>query len=99
VRGLSEAERELLTCPDFSDQSDWDALESLKARQLVTSGEDSDGVWYYPSADGFLALRLDRGVRDLAECASVDRPSVFVQKPYLPSQICELLKRRLKICG
>jgi DNA-binding NtrC family response regulator len=25
--------------------------------------------------------------------------SVFVQKPYLPSQICELLKRRLKMCG
>ncbi len=25
--------------------------------------------------------------------------SVFVQKPYLPSQICELLKRRLRMCG
>ena len=25
--------------------------------------------------------------------------SVFVQKPYLPSQICELLKRRLRVCG
>ena len=25
--------------------------------------------------------------------------SVFVQKPYLPSQICELLKRRLRECS
>ena len=25
--------------------------------------------------------------------------SVFVQKPYLPSQICELLKQRLRMCG
>ncbi|MEO6378344.1 MAG: response regulator [Caulobacteraceae bacterium] len=25
--------------------------------------------------------------------------SVFVQKPYLPSQICALLKQRLRMCG